>query len=307
MLLHDTGPDHPDRRERIEIILKAIEEAPFRDQVEFFEAREATEEEIGKVHNPKYVTAMRRLCDADGMFLPSMDAAVGKESYPAALRAAGAGLTLADLIMERKIRWGFAPVRPPGHHASWARPWGFCIFNNMAILTRYLLDKYNLKRIGIFDFDIHHGNGTEQAFWTEPRVMYCSIHQTDYFPSDTGDWHDVGEGEGEGYTINIPMTSKSSDRDFLQAIDRYALPRFRKYKPQIMLVSAGFDGHWRDVFGGVKLTRKAFAGFADRVKKFAASDVHGRVITLLEGGYDLKGNVEGTISYLSKLMEEEEI
>jgi len=282
-----------------------IKNAPWQNQVQILKPRQATVEEVAWIHSEEYIENMRRLCETGGEFLPLLAAAVGKETYPAAMYAVGAGLSLADEILKGSWKLGFAPVRPPGHHAIRGRPWGFCIFNNISILAAYLLNHYNLERIGIFDFDIHHGNGTEQAYWKDPRVLYCSIHREDHFPSNTGHWYDKGEGKGEGFTINIPVSHKIDNKEYLSNIDRYALPPFSEFNPQIILVSAGFDGHWRDIIGGMSLTSEVFVGIGERVKQMAAQDADGKVITLLEGGYDLIGNAEGVIGYLGALLEKD--
>lgn len=303
-LLHYAGPNHPERAERVVTIMNALRELPWWDSVEKVVPREATQAEISMIHHPGYVEAMRRLCDAGGEFLPSMEAAVGEESYPAALRAAGAGLSLADGIIEGRYQMGFAPVRPPGHHSIYARPWGFCIFNNIAILAKYLINVHNLERVGILDFDAHHGNGTEQAFWTDSKVLFCSIHQENTFPSDTGDWHDRGEGYGENFTVNIPFRGRADDETFLRALDRYATPAFMEFKPQIILVSAGFDGYYLDILSTAKLTRTAYEGAAKLIKNYA-SGCDGKIITLLEGGYDLQGLTECITGYMNVLMEDD--
>lgn len=299
---HDAGPDHPERAERALRILDQIKQAPWAGEVEFIEPRLATQDEVALVHDKRYVEAMRRLCDAGGQYLPMMDAAVGSESYPAALRAVGAGLTLADGVMSGRWPMGFGLVRPPGHHAVYARPWGCCIFNNVAILAKYLLTRYNLSRIGILDFDVHHGNGTEQAFWTEPRVLFCSVHQENYFPSDTGDWYDVGEGEGKDFTINIPLPPKTQDKGYIEIVDKLVSPRFREFKPEIMLASAGFDGHWRDLQGGLNLTGKVFGEIAKRLRQWADIAGQGRIIAMLEGGYDFTGNAECVAKFFGELV-----
>ncbi len=301
---HDAGPDHPERAERVCEILQTIKKAPWADRLDYVEPRVATQEDVALVHDIRYAEAMRRLCDAGGQYLPAMGAAVGKESYPAALRAVGAGLTLGDGVMDGSWKLGFGLVRPPGHHAIYARPWGCCIFNNIAILAEYLIQKHKLERIGILDFDVHHGNGTEQAFWASKKVLFCSIHQTSYFPSDTGDWHDTGEGEGKGYTINIPLPPKTTDRPFIDALDRHAIPVFEEYKPQIMLVSAGFDGHWRDIQSGLKLTELVYGEIARRAKAIANIAGEGRVITMLEGGYDSEGNSASVLEYFGAMLED---
>ncbi len=304
-LAGDTGPGHPDRPERVEVIMDAVRGADWFDEVEIVEAREATATEITYIHNPKYIDAMRRLSSMGGEFIPALQAAIDRDSYPAALRAAGAGLTLADGVLERRWRFGFAPTRPPGHHAVYERPKGFCIFNNIAILAAYLIKQKHLDRVAIFDFDVHHGNGTADAFWEDPRVLYCSIHHGGLFPSEREGWHDIGGGAGEGCTINIPLHGGSDDETYLEAIDRYAAPRFIEFRPQLLLVSAGFDGHRRDHIGGMRLTADGFAGIAERVKCFADAGADGCIITLLEGGYDLEGLAEGVAAYLGELMRED--
>ena len=302
--IDDTGPGHPDRGKRIETIMDTIRAETWFNEVEIVQAREATPEEIALVHNPSYVEAMRRLCDIGGEFLPALQAAVGKNSYLAALQAVGAGLTLGDGVMEGRWKLAFAPTRPPGHHAVYERPKGFCIFNNIAILARYLIKRHGLKRIGIFDFDVHHGNGTTDIFWDDPNVLYCSIHCEGLFPSEREGWQDIGGGAGEGFNINIPLPAGSGDDVYLISIDRYAAPRFTEYAPEIILVSAGFDGHERDFIGGMKLTRRGFEGIAERMKWFTNAGADGRIISLLEGGYDIKGVAEGISGYLGKMMEE---
>ncbi|MFH0765114.1 MAG: histone deacetylase [Calditrichota bacterium] len=303
-LAHDAGPGHPDRPERVKNVMKALKKAAWADRVVQVKAREAELEELAWAHNLKYVKAMRRLCEAGGEFLPGMQSAVGPETWPAAVRAAGAGLTLADSIMKGDFRLGFAPTRPPGHHATWERPQGFCVFNNMVVLTHYLLNKYNLERIAIIDFDVHHGNGTQAAFYSDPRVLFGSLHRADHYPSDTSDWHDDGEGAGKGFTINVPLSAATNDTEYLQAFDRYIIPPVTEFKPQILLVSAGFDAHQNDIIGGMKLTAKGFAGIGERIKILTDNAGEGKIISLLEGGYDLKGLAEGVGAYFNSLMEE---
>jgi len=283
--------------------MKDIKNAPWNNQVEIIEPRQATIDEVAYVHNPKYIESMRKLCESGGEFLPAMSAAVGETTYPAAMYSVGAGLSLADEIFQDRWKLGFAPVRPPGHHAIHSRPWGFCMFNNISILAHYLLKVHKLERIGIFDFDIHHGNGTEQTFWEDPRVLYCSIHREDHFPSNTGHWYDKGEGKGEGFTVNIPVNHKTDNQKYLSDIDRYALPVFNEFNPQIILVSAGFDGHWRDIIGGMRLTSEVFTSIGERVRTMASQDANGKIITILEGGYDLIGNSEGVLGYFGALLE----
>ncbi|NQU06089.1 MAG: histone deacetylase [Calditrichaeota bacterium] len=302
--IHDAGPDHPERPDRITAVMDTVKNASWNEAVRIVEAREATMDEVALVHDPKYVDAMRRLCEAGGQYLPSMESNVGPESYPAALRAAGAGLVLADQIMDRKYKIGFAPTRPPGHHAIYNRPMGFCIFNNIAILAKYLLLNYSIERICILDFDVHHGNGTEAAFWEDPSVLYVSLHRDNLFPYNKGRLNDTGKDDGEGFTLNVPLPSECDDETFLIAFDRYVAPKILNFGPEIMLVSAGFDGHLRDIIGGMNYTGNLFETIAGNILALAEANAEGRIITLLEGGYELEGLSEGLERYLGRLIEE---
>jgi len=332
-LEHDTGPGHPEYPERIEAVMAALEAAPWADRIIRLEAREATQAEVSLVHFPRYVEAMRRICEKGGEFLPRMEAAVGVESYPAALRAVGAGLTLADAIItnyelritikegtppptppaseggkfedgcnSRGGKIGFAPTRPPGHHATYDRPMGFCIFNNISILAKYLQTKHGIGKVAIVDFDVHHGNGTEEAFWKDPTVLYISIHTADAYPYNSGRREDSGEEAGRGFTLNVTLPPGTRDREYLAAFDRYVTPKLDEFAPEFLLVSAGFDAHYRDPLGKFKLSDNGYAGIAKRLKAVADKHCQGRIISLLEGGYDLPALASGVTAYLGALI-----
>lgn len=312
-LEHDAGPQHPEYPERVEAVLGALENATWNDRIDRIEAREATQEEVALVHSLRYVEAMRRLCDAGGEFLPLMEAAVGRESYPAALRAVGAGLELADRIMQNEgsapdlqSTIGFAPTRPPGHHAIMERPMGFCIFNNIAILAKYLQTRHGIERVAIVDFDVHHGNGTEEAFWEDPSVLYVSLHRDNSYPYNKGRSEDSGTGEGRGFTLNLPLAGGSGDREYCHAFDRWVIPKLEEFAPQFLLASAGFDAHIRDPLGGMKLTDRGYREIGLRLKSVADRYADGKMISLLEGGYDLQGLAGGVVAYLGALLGEGE-
>jgi len=313
-LEHDSGPGHPEYPERIEAVMGALEAVPWVDRIEQIEARLATQEEVALVHNPKYVEAMRRLCDAGGEFLPKMEAAVGEASYEAALRSVGAGLELADTIMRNAETppppppasggglVGFAPTRPPGHHATYERPMGFCIFNNISVLARYLQSRHGIGKVAIVDFDVHHGNGTETTFWTDPTVLYISLHRDDSYPYNNGRKEDSGEQEGRGFTLNVPLPKGSGDAEYLRAFDRYVIPKLEEFAPEFLLVSAGFDAHILDPLGGMRVTDKGYAGIGTRMIEVADKYCGGKIISLLEGGYDLQGIAGGVTAYLGGLL-----
>jgi len=330
-LEHDSGPGHPEYPERIEAIMGALEAVSWVSYIEQIEARAATQAEVALVHNPKYVEAMRRLCDAGGEFLPKMEAAVGEASYEAAMRSVGAGLTLADEIMQiEKCKLksvdpseppinaadsgvhsslftfhstiGFAPTRPPGHHATYERPMGFCIFNNISVLAKYLQTKHEVGKVAIVDFDVHHGNGTEATFWTDPTVLYISLHRDHSYPYNIGRKEDSGEEAGRGFSLNIPIPKGSGDTEYLRAFDRYVIPKLEEFAPEFLLVSAGFDAHIRDPLGGMRVTDAGYAGIGTRMIAVADKYCGGKIISLLEGGYDLQGLAGGVTAYLGALI-----
>jgi len=299
---HDAGPDHPERADRVIAVMDALREVDWADRIEIIEAREATQAEVALAHDLRYVEAIRRLCDAGGEFLPALEGNVGRATYRAALRAVGAGLTLVDRIMAGEAKVGFAPVRPPGHHAVWDRPMGFCVFNNIAALAKYLQQKHGLRRIFIFDFDVHHGNGVESAFWSDPTVFYCSIHRDNLYPYNKGKIEHTGGGAAKGLTLNIPLPAGSGDEEYLGAIDSLVMHRVKEFDPEIVLVSAGFDAHILDPLGGMRLTTAGFAAIADRVGTMTEGSAQGRSISLLEGGYDLRALTEAVPAYLKQLI-----
>jgi len=350
-LKHDAGPTHPERPERVQAVMQSVQQSSWADRIVRLEPREATPEEIALVHSTRYVEAMRHLCEAGGEYLAPMEANVGRGTWAAAIRAAGAGLTLADRIItnyelgitnsrsshqpsavshqplavshqpsavsrqpsavshqqsgisnqESAINIGFAPVRPPGHHAIHERPMGFCVFNNIAITAQHLLQKHGLERIAILDFDVHHGNGTEAAFWEEPCVLFGSIHRDNLYPYDKGRREDIGEGAGKGWTVNIPLPEGSGDEEYLYALRTEWLPKVKEFNPQFVLVSAGFDAHYLDLLGGMNLTADGYEGLAEITLEMAAGAAQGRIIALLEGGYSLDGLTDGVTAYLGRL------
>jgi acetoin utilization deacetylase AcuC-like enzyme len=309
--------------------MQSVQQSSWADRIVRLEPREATTEEIALVHSPRYVEAMRHLCEAGGEYLAQMEANVGRGTWQAAMRAGGAGLTLADRIITNyelritnaesrqplavsrqpsavsnqpsTINIGFAPVRPPGHHAIHERPMGFCVFNNIAITAQYLLQKHGLERIAILDFDVHHGNGTEAAFWYDSRVLFGSIHRDNLYPYDKGRREDIGEGAGRGYTVNIPLPEGSGDEEYLNALRSEWLPKVKEFDPQFVLVSAGFDAHYLDPLGGMNLTADGYEGLAEITLEMAAGAAQGRIIALLEGGYSLDGLTDGVTAYLGRL------
>jgi acetoin utilization deacetylase AcuC-like enzyme len=215
-----------------------------------------------------------------------MDVSVCTESYDVALLAAGSALQLADHVINKKVDNGFALLRPPGHHAEMSMAMGFCLFNNIAVLARYLQNTHGVKKIAIIDWDVHHGNGTQHLFEEDPSVLYISIHQYPFYPG-TGNYTETGTGKGVGATLNCPMPMGSSDRDYENVFIEKILPKLDEFNPEFILISAGFDAHKSDPLANINLSSDAFAWMTKRVMEKANQYCDNRIISLLEGGYNL--------------------
>ncbi|MBP1745433.1 MAG: histone deacetylase superfamily [Deltaproteobacteria bacterium] len=279
----DYHPENPNRLKYIYAMLNSID----KDGIIYAAPRVATHEEIALIHDPAYISSiaatdgkMQRRLDPDTVTSP--------KSYEAACLAAGGVLQLADMLFAGEIQNGFALVRPPGHHAERNKAMGFCLFNNIAIGARYLEKKYGLKRIAIVDFDLHHGNGTQHSFYEDSSILYFSTHQYPYYPG-TGWYNETGEGNGKGYTINIPLSYGMGDDDYEYAFREVLIPITEQYKPEAVLVSAGFDSYYNDPLGGMAVTEGGFATMTRILTEIADKYCNGKVLCSLEGGYDLNG------------------
>lgn len=279
----DYHPENPNRLKYIYAMLNSIDKGG----VIYAAPRVATHEEIALIHDPAYISSiaatdgkMQRRLDPDTVTSP--------KSYEAACLAAGGVLQLADMLFAGEIQNGFALVRPPGHHAERNKAMGFCLFNNIAIGARYLEKKYGLKRIAIVDYDLHHGNGTQHSFYEDSSILYFSTHQYPYYPG-TGWYNETGEGNGKGYTINIPLSYGMGDDDYEYAFREVLIPITEQYKPEAVLVSAGFDSYYNDPLGGMAVTEGGFATMTRILMEIADKHCNGKVLCSLEGGYDLNG------------------
>ena len=298
---HDTGPGHPERKERLTHTLAHLEKLPLMASLEKIAPQAASLEWIETVHSPEYVARAKETCLSGERMLDTPDVAVSPASYEAALLAAGGALTLADKIMEGKIQNAFALLRPPGHHAEADFAMGFCLFNNAAILARYLQKKHGLERIFILDWDVHHGNGTQHTFEEDPSVFYASLHQYPFYPGTGASW-ETGEGRGRGTTLNCPMKAGSADAEYLEAFRTKITPAVEAFKPDAIILSAGFDAHARDPLGQVNLTTESYRWMTEEVMRVAGKYSDGRIISLLEGGYDLQALAGCTETHLKELM-----
>jgi len=280
---HDTGAGHPERPERIKVLLSL---AAGGEHLVSLAARPATGEELALVHDGAYIADVAATARERPWFAFDADTPTSPQSYDTACLAAGGLLALLDAVMQGTVGNGFAFVRPPGHHAERHRAMGFCLFNNVAVGAEYLRRRYGLERVLVVDWDLHHGNGTQHIFETDPGVLYVSTHQYPYYPG-TGAMEEVGRGDGEGFTVNLPFPAGCGDAEYREAFTRIIEPIAQQYAPQFVLISAGFDAHTRDPLGGMEVTEAGFAAMTRVLLGVAAAHAGGRCAAILEGGYDL--------------------
>jgi len=284
-LEHDTG-DHVENSQRLVAVMSYLKETGIKEKLTCLPPRPALLEELKMIHAPEYISYVKSKAEKGGGWLDP-DTVMSPRSYEAALYAAGGFMVAVEAVMRGEVDSAFALVRPPGHHAIHDRAMGFCIFNNMAIAAKFALNKFSLNRVLIADFDVHHGNGTQDAFYSDSKVLYFSTHQYPFYPG-TGWMDETGTGEGEGTTVNFPMAAGWGDEEYLRAFNEVLVPVARRFQPQLILVSAGFDAHWADHLAMMRLSVKAFAQMVMILKKLAAELCQGRLVFTLEGGYNLR-------------------
>jgi acetoin utilization deacetylase AcuC-like enzyme len=285
-LKHDSGAGHPESKERLSALMAHLEKKGLFAQLKEIRPRPAPVEWIEEIHDSSYIKKVERLCEDDGGMLDP-DTHVGTESYGAALLAAGGVIAAVDAVMNKKIKNAFCAVRPPGHHAERGKAMGFCIFNNVAVGARYVQKRWGLGKILIVDWDVHHGNGTQSIFWDDPSVLYFSTHQFPYYPG-TGSENEVGGGEGEGFTFNMPMFAGSGDLEYVEAFENIFYPLALKFSPEFVFVSAGFDAHQDDPLAAINLSEAGYKKLTQVILKLASKCCEGRLVSVLEGGYDLR-------------------
>jgi acetoin utilization deacetylase AcuC-like enzyme len=281
-LEHDTGP-HPEQPARITAIENELDRRGWLGY-ERISSPEVSRQDLAAVHPESYIATIERISERGGAQLDP-DTVVGSGSFEAALHAAGGAVALVDLLIDGDAPSGFSAHRPPGHHAEPAIAMGFCLFNNMAIAARHALSQRGLERVLILDWDVHHGNGTNDIFHADPGVLFVSIHQWPLYPG-TGRASDIGEGEGTGYTVNLPVPGGSGDAVYRSLVDRLVVPLARAYKPQLVLVSAGYDAHVDDPLAGCQVTDEGFGAMAASVRRVCA-ELEVPFGAVLEGGYAL--------------------
>ena len=277
---------HPERPERLDAVKEGLEISKVWGPAYHVDLRPATDGELERVHDPGYVEAVKKALENRGGGNLDPDTYFSDGTRHAALCAAGGGIDLVAAVHERKAEWGWAVVRPPGHHASVSRPGGFCIFNNIAVAAASLLGREDVKRVAIFDWDVHHGNGTQDLFWDNPDLLFMSMHQWPHYPG-SGLSDQIGGSQARGKIVNFPFPDGTGNSDFLAVIDKVLTPMLRSFRPDHILVSAGFDAHKNDTLSGMEVTSECFGQMAAKIKSLANELCMGRLTLFLEGGYDL--------------------
>jgi acetoin utilization deacetylase AcuC-like enzyme len=296
-LNHLTPSGHPERPDR----LRAIEEALADERFQLL-AREqaplASLEIVALAHPMEYVEAIRGASPSEGMVQIDADTSMSPGSFEAALRGAGGAMRAVDEVMNQKAANAFVAVRPPGHHAETAKPMGFCLFNNAAISARYAQHRYDVDRAAIVDFDVHHGNGSQDIFWADKSVMYCSTHEMPLYPG-TGA---IGERGEYNTIVNAPLRAGDGGDAFREAFESVILPRLREFKPDFLVISAGFDAHTRDPLANLNLVEADFTWVTKKLMEIADASAQGRIVSVLEGGYDLQALARSTTAHVTALM-----
>jgi acetoin utilization deacetylase AcuC-like enzyme len=300
---HVMDPGHPESPERLRVIYQMLEEKEMKGHFELVKPREATREELLAIHSADYIDLVASTAGKSHYRL-DMDTSTSAKSYEAALLAAGGFMELIKAVMEGKLDNGFALVRPPGHHAERNKAMGFCLFNNVAIGARYAIKKFSLDRILIVDWDVHHGNGTQHSFYEDPQVLYFSTHRYGFFYPGTGAETEVGKGKGEGFTVNLPISSRGDDSLYGNYFDSILRPIALEYKPQLVLISAGFDIHYDDPLGGMEVTPKGFSRLTQILMEIAETTAQGKLVITLEGGYSVSGQCQSVKAVLKELSQD---
>ncbi len=295
-LQHDTGEHHPERASRLQAIIRKLKKTGLINRLELVEPYVARVEDVALAHSKDYIKSVEEACkNAPANLDP--DTVVSRDSYRAALFAAGGVIKAADLVINGEASNAFCMVRPPGHHARPSQTMGFCLFNNVSIGARYVQKKHSISRVAIIDWDVHHGNGTEEIFYKDPSVLYISLHQYPHYPG-TGGAGDTGEGRGKGFNLNIPMQASSGDDEYIKVFKDKVAPKIKAFNPEFVFISAGFDGHKDDPLSSINLTETGYHEMTCMIKELAPN----RLVSVLEGGYNLFSLADSVHSHLKALI-----
>ncbi len=297
-LAHDMGEGHPERPDRLRAVERAFESEVFQMLARDVAPR-ADLSAIERVHPKEYIDAIRAATPKQGLTAIDQDTSMSPGTYEAALRSAGGAVFAVDEVMSGKVRNAFVATRPPGHHAEVANPMGFCFFNNAAIAARHAQAAHGAERVAIVDFDVHHGNGTQHIFWDDPTVIYGSTHEMPLYPG-TGA---VGERGEHDQIVNAPLRAGDAGETFREAMDVVILPRIEAFSPDLIIISAGFDAHRRDPLGNLNFVEADYSWATRRLMEIARRKSGERVVSVLEGGYDLQGLARSVAAHVTALME----
>lgn len=293
-LKHDMGADHPERPVRIHAIEDQLIASGLLNFLSHHEAPKASKEQLSRVHAIEFIDWVFSQSPHSGLIHLDGDTAMNPYSLNAALHAAGAAVKAVDLVMDGSVQSAFCSIRPPGHHAGRASASGFCIFNNIAVAAAHAIEQYGLQRVAIADFDVHHGNGTEEIFHDDPRVMLCSTFRHPYYPY-------CGADSGNDHIINVPLAAGSTGADFRTAVTDKWLPALERFQPQILFISSGFDAHWEDDMGGLALHETDYFWVTEALKKIANRYAKDRIVSSLEGGYNLHALGRSVMAHIKSL------
>ena len=294
---HLTPPGHPERPDRIRAVDQVLSESRF-DKLVRQEAPEGTLELARLCHDEHYIEELRRIAPDKGLIYLDGDTSMSPGTWEAAMRSVGGAVAATDAVMSGAADNAFLAMRPPGHHAETNKPMGFCFFDHAAIAARHAQRKYGIARAAVVDFDVHHGNGTQDIFWADPTMMYCSTHQMPLFPG-TGATGERGEHDT---IVNAPLAPNDGAAKFRAAFENLILPQLTKFAPELIVISAGFDAHRRDPLANINLDAEDFGWVTRKLMDVAASSAGGRVVSVLEGGYDLQGLKESVAAHVTALM-----
>jgi acetoin utilization deacetylase AcuC-like enzyme len=298
-LEHDTGR-HPENAKRLEAIVEHIQGIGLFETTRRIAGEPATRRDVERIHTSAMLHRLQHLAETGGGYL-DIDTAIGPRSYDVALLAAGGAIAATRAVIDASVQGAYALTRPPGHHATPTHSMGFCLLNNIAIAAAWALDYGDIERLAIVDIDVHHGNGTQDSFESDPRVLYISLHQYPHYPG-TGHWRDTGRGEGKGTCINIPLPPQTGDSGYAAAFERLVEPALVRFHPQLILVSAGYDAHWADPLAWMLLSVSGYRRIVDILVRAARNLCRGRIVFVLEGGYHPDSLVHGVATTFSAML-----
>ena len=308
-LEHDTGDSHPESPERLRFVYQALKRSGALDRLDQLTVPDHPRTDllqwIGEVHAPSHINQIKTEHPSDRLHYLDGDTPLSARSYAVAALAVEGLLTAVDKVMAQRISSAFCAVRPPGHHAESNRAMGFCLFNNVAVAARYIQKKYHLKNVMVIDWDVHHGNGTQEIFYEDPTVFYFSVHQSPLYPG-TGYEEERGNGKGEGFTLNCPLPPGRGDLEYGTVFEKILRPALDAFHPDFILISAGFDAHQQDPLAGMRVTDEGFGELTRLISRWSNRYCGGRIVSSLEGGYHLEALARSIDRHINSLLEKHE-